>query len=178
MARSGRGWPVGLMLVALGPVLVAAYAGAGYLAIRTAARAQVAGPHWEGGMIDASGLTSLGVDTWRLTWWTALFTGLLALSYLVIAVLLRRRSRGRTPLLVVSGILILPYALGFFFALFNLVGVFANVYESPDFVGGLPWWQPYTAYLLLAAGLVQAVGLVIADAQGRRAATDASSATM
>lgn len=165
---AGRARPVGLVLLALGPVLVAAYAGAGYLAVRGAVRAQVADPGWPGGLIDASGMTSLGVDTWRLTWWIALFVGVVALAYAVMGALLRRRGRGRTSLLVISGVLILPYALGFLIALINPVRALAGLYDSPDFVAGLPPWQPATAYLLLAAGLVQAVGMSIAAAEGKR----------
>ncbi|TYB67809.1 hypothetical protein FXF51_13645 [Nonomuraea sp. PA05] len=168
MAGSGR--LAGLVLLALGPVLAAAYAGAGHVAVRAAVRAQLAGPGWQGGGVDESGLTSLGVDTWRLTWWTAAVVGLAAVAYLVFGVLLQRERRGRTLILVVSGVLIVPYALGFGVALFNPVVLLANLYESPDFLAGLPAWQPYTAWLLLAGGLAQAVGMVLAAAQGKRAA--------
>jgi hypothetical protein len=168
MAGSGR--PAGIVLLALGPTLAAAYAGAGHLAIRAAVRAQTAGPEWEGGRIDGSGLTSLGVDTWRLTWWTAMVVGLAAVAYLVFGVLLLRERRGRTVILVVSGVLIVPYALGFGVALFNPVELLAGLYDSPDFLAGLPAWQPYTAWLLLAGGLAQAVGMVMAAAHGKRAA--------
>ncbi|WP_043638533.1 hypothetical protein [Nonomuraea candida] len=174
MSGSGRGRPVELVLLALGPVLVAAYAGAGHLAVRAAVRAQIAGPSWEGGRIDASQMTSLGVDTWRLTWWTALLVGVVALAYAVIGALLRRGGRGRTLLLVVSGVLVAPYALGFLVALVNPVRLLAGLYDSPDFAGGLPGWQPYTAFLLAAAGLVQAVGLAMAAARGKRAAATAA----
>ncbi|MEV0312685.1 hypothetical protein [Nonomuraea fuscirosea] len=170
MAGSGRGRLVGLVLLAMGPVLVAAYAGAGHAAVRAGVRAQVTGPEWQGGRIDAGGLTSLGVDAWRLTWWTAAFAGLMALAYLVIGALLRRGRRGRTPLLVIAGLLIAPYALSFLVALINPVALLARPYQSPDFAAGLPPWQPATAFLLLAAGLVQAVGLVLAAVAGRRAA--------
>ncbi|MFC5830740.1 hypothetical protein [Nonomuraea insulae] len=164
---AGRARPVGLVLLALGPVLVAAYAGAGYLAVRRGVRAQVSDPGWPGGMIDASGMTTLGVDSWRLTWWTALFVGVVALAYAVMGMLLRR-GRGRTPLLVISGVLILPYSLGFLIALINPVRGLAALSDSPEFLSGLPPWQSALAYLLLAAGLVQAVGMSIATAQGKR----------
>ncbi|AQZ64865.1 unnamed protein product [[Actinomadura] parvosata subsp. kistnae] len=170
MATSqGRGGRVGLVLLALGPALVAAYAGAGYVAIKAAVRAQVTGPEWAGRKAGAAGFTSLGVDTWRLTWWTALVVGLVAVLYLLFGVLLRRGSRGRTLILVVSGLLIVPYALGFGVALFNPPAMLANLYDNPDFLAGLPAWQPFTAWLLLAAGLAQAVGMVLATTRIGRA---------
>ncbi|MEV4178860.1 hypothetical protein [Nonomuraea sp. NPDC049709] len=169
MSGSGRGRPVDVVLLALGPVLVAAYAVTGHLAVRTAVRAQIAGPEWEGGSIDSSGMTSLGIDTWRVTWWTALVVGLVAVAYTAIGTLLRRAGRGRTLLLVVSGVLIVPYALGVFVAMNNPVKLLAQLYDSPDFAAGLPPWQPYNFLLLLAAGLIQAVGLPMASAKGRRA---------
>ncbi|GAA3699224.1 hypothetical protein GCM10022224_076460 [Nonomuraea antimicrobica] len=165
---AGFGRPVGLVLLGLGPVLVAAYAGAGHTAVRAAVREQVAGPSWEGGRIDDSGMTSLGLDTWQLTGLTALVTGVVALAVAVIGALLLRPRRGRTTLLVVSGFLILPYALGFLVALVNPVRILGSL-RSADFVAGLPAWQPFTAVLLLAAGLVQAVGMSMTAAQGRRA---------
>lgn len=165
-----RGRVAGLVLLAMGPALVAAYAGAGHVAVRAGVRAQVTGPGWQGGRIDAAGMTSLGVDAWRLTWWTAAFAGLVALSYVVIGALLRRGRRGRTPLLVLSGLLIVPYALSFVVALVNPVALLARPYQSPDFAAGLPPWQPATAYLLLAAGLAQGAGLVLAAVEGRRTA--------
>lgn len=163
---AGRSGLAGLVLSALGPVLVAAYVGAGHVAIRAAVRTQIAGPEWAGGRIDASGMTSLGVDAWRVTWWTATFVGLVAVAYAVFGLLLHRASRGRTPILVVSGVLSVPYALGAVFAMINPVALLA--YDSPDFLAGLPGWQGYAAWLLPAAGLVQAVGLALAAARGKR----------
>ncbi|MEV0384505.1 hypothetical protein [Nonomuraea sp. NPDC050643] len=169
MAGGGRGRPIGVVLLALGPVLAVAYAGVNHVAIRMAVEAQIAGPRWVGGLIDADGMTSLGVDAWRLTWWTTLFVGLVALAYLVIGALLRRRSRGRTALLVLSGVLVIPYALGFLVALINPVKTLAALYHTRDFTDGLPGWQPATALILLAAALVQAAGLPLTAAEGRRA---------
>ncbi|TDD54251.1 hypothetical protein E1286_05915 [Nonomuraea terrae] len=170
MAGSDRGRPAGLVLLALGPVLAAAYAGAGHVAVQAAVRAQISGPGWEGGRIDADGMTSLGLDAWRVTWWTALLVGVVALAYVVIGLLLRRHGRGRAFLLVLSGTLIVPYVLGFAVALVNPVKLLASLYDVPDFAAGLPAWHSATAFLLLAAGLAQAVGLPLAAAQGRRAA--------
>ncbi|MGI5292473.1 hypothetical protein ACQEVF_55510 [Nonomuraea polychroma] len=168
MARTG------LLLLALGPVLAAAYAAVNHAAIRTAAKAQVNGPEWEGGRIGADGLTSLGVDAWRLVWWTALLVGLVAVAYAVIGVLLRRPRRGRALLLVLSGFLIVPYVLGFAVAFLNPVRLLAGLYDAADFAAGVPSWQQATAFLLLAAGLAQAAGLVLAAAEGRRAGAGAS----
>lgn len=170
MAGNGRGRLAGLVLLALGPVLVTLYAGLGLLAVRGAAAAQIADPAWAGGRISAGGLTSLGVDAWRMTWWTALLVGVVALAYTVIGLLLRRPlHRGRAFLLVLSGFLIFPYALGFVVALVNPAKLLAGLYGASGFVSGLPSWQPAAAFLLLGAGAVQSVGLVVAAAQGRRA---------
>ncbi|MFG1701800.1 hypothetical protein ACFLIM_01280 [Nonomuraea sp. M3C6] len=170
MAGSGRGQPVGFVLLALGPILAAAYAAVNHVAIRTAVQAQIAGPEWEGGRVDADGMTAVGVDTWRLVWWTALFVGVVAVAFVLIGVLLRRRGRGRTLLLVFSGVLIVPYAVGFLVALINPVKGLGGLYDVPDFVDGVPPWQPGTAFILLAAGLAQAVGLTMAAGAGRRQA--------
>lgn len=70
----------GLVLLALGPVLAAAYAAVNHAAIRTAAKAQVDGPGWEGGRVGADGLTSLGVYAWRVVGWTALLVGVVAVA--------------------------------------------------------------------------------------------------
>lgn len=75
---------VGLVLLALGPVLVAAYAAVSRAAVQAASSAQVNGPEWEGGRVGADGLTSLGVDVWRAAWWTALVVGGVALAYAAI----------------------------------------------------------------------------------------------
>ncbi|SEG84295.1 hypothetical protein SAMN05444920_105343 [Nonomuraea solani] len=174
MAGSGRA--IGLVLLALGPVLAAAYAGAGLVAIRMAVRAQVAGPGWAGAPIAPGAMTALGADTWQVTWWTALLAGLVALAYVVIGVLLRRRARGRKALLVLSGVLIIPYALGFFVALLNPVKMMAGFYDKPDFAAGLPGWQSATPLILLAAALAQAVALAMVTAQSRRVTEPASSA--
>ncbi|HEX4812762.1 MAG TPA: hypothetical protein VFV66_08415 [Nonomuraea sp.] len=159
---------VGLVLLALGPVLAAAYATVGRAAVLAAARAQTGGPGWEGGRVGADGLTALGADAWRLVWWTALLVGVVAAAYVAIGVLLRRRGRGRALLLVLSGFLILPYALGVVAAFADPVRLLARLYDSPDFLAGIPSWQPATAFLLLAAGLAQAAGLALA--LSRRAA--------
>ncbi|MBF8187283.1 hypothetical protein ITP53_16390 [Nonomuraea sp. K274] len=163
MAR-GR---VGLVLLALGPVLAAAYAVVNHAAIRLASKAQVGGPEWEGGRVGADGMTALGVDSWRLVSWTSLLVGALAVAYVVIGVLLRRRSRGRAFLLVSSGVLIVPYALAFLVALLNPVRILAGLYDSPDFAAGIPSWQPAAALIPLAGGLAQAAGLAVVA--GRRA---------
>ncbi|MEO3871540.1 hypothetical protein ABGB18_22225 [Nonomuraea sp. B12E4] len=161
MAGTGRGRPVGLVLLALGPVLAAAYAAAGHAAIRTAVRAQTTGPGWEG-RVDADGMTAVGVDTWRLVWWTTLFAGLLAVAFVVIGVLLRRSGRGRTFLLVLSGVLIVPYVAVLVVAFLNPVRLLAGLYDEDGFAGGLPSWQPSLAFVLVAAGLAQAAGLALA----------------
>ncbi|WP_211370655.1 hypothetical protein, partial [Nonomuraea turkmeniaca] len=119
-------------------------------------------------------LTSLGVDAWRLVWWTALLVGVVAVAYAVIGVLLRRPRRGRTLLLVVSGFLIVPYALGFVVAFLNPVRLLAALYDAADFAAGVPSWQTATAFLILAAGLAQAAGLVLAAREGRRATAAAT----
>lgn len=167
---SGKGRPAAVVLLALGPVLAAAYAGAEYVGIRAAVRAQVAHPEWEGGRIDASGMTTTGADSWRIAALVALFAGLMSLAYLVIGLLLRRPRRGRTALLVISGVLILPYALAFAVALLDPGRGLAALGDQVGFVEGLPAWQPYTAYLILIGGLAQAAGMVMATADGRRAA--------
>ncbi|MET8869124.1 hypothetical protein ABZW11_39875 [Nonomuraea sp. NPDC004580] len=168
MARIGR--PAGLVLLALGPVLAAAYAGAGHLGVRAAVRAQIADPKWEGGTIDDSGMTSTGTDAWQMILLTALLAGLVALAYLVIGLLLRRPRRGRTALLVVSGVLVLPYTLAFAVALINPARALAGLTGQSGFVAGLPGWQSYAAYLILLGGLAQSAGMVMAAADGRRAA--------
>ncbi|MFC4007643.1 hypothetical protein ACFOY2_10435 [Nonomuraea purpurea] len=171
MAGNGRRWPIGLILLVLGPVLTAVYAGVNHVAIRMASKAQVTGPEWQGGRgrVGADGLTSMGVDAWRLTWWIAAFAGVLAVAFVVIGLLLRRRSRGRTVLLVLSGVLIVPYAFAFFVALYNPMRLLAGLYDQADFENGIPSWQSGTALLLLAAGLSQAIGLSMAAGEGKRA---------
>ncbi|TMR97013.1 hypothetical protein [Nonomuraea basaltis] len=89
---------------------------------------------------------------------------------MVIGVLLRRRGRGRAFLLVLSGFLIVPYALGFLVAFVNPVSGLAGLYDAADFVAGIPSWQPATAFLLPAAGLAQGIGLAPASGKGERAA--------
>ncbi|MEO3804137.1 hypothetical protein [Nonomuraea sp. B1E8] len=115
-------------------------------------------------------MTALGTDLWRLTWWIALFMGVVAVAYLVIGALLRRRGRGRTLLMVLSGVLIVPYALVFFVALTNPVRSLPGLYDSPDFAAGVPGWQAATPLIVLAAGLAQAVGMTMAGSARRRAA--------
>ncbi|MER7367344.1 hypothetical protein [Nonomuraea wenchangensis] len=157
----GLGRRIGVALLVSGPVLVAAYALAGRTAVGRAAEAQARGPGWRGGRIDADGLTSLGVDAWRVVAVTALVVGVTALAYLVIGPLLGRGGRGRTFLLVLSGFLIVPYALGCVVAFVNPPRLLGGLYQAADFVAGLPAWQPATAFLLPAAGLAQAVGLAL-----------------
>ncbi|MCK2220783.1 hypothetical protein MF672_044310 [Actinomadura sp. ATCC 31491] len=160
--RAGRGRRAGVVLLAAGPALVGAYALAGWAAVGQAAEAQVRGPGWEGGRIGPDGLTSLGVDAWRVVALTALVVGVTALAYLAVGPLLGRRSaRGRTFLLVLSGFLIVPYALGCVVAFVNAPRLLGRLYQASDFVAGLPGWQPATAFLLPAAGLVQAAGLAL-----------------
>jgi hypothetical protein len=164
-----------LVLLALGPVLVAAYAAAGHSAIRLASKAQVDGPEWGGGPMGAGEMTALGVDSWRLVTWTSLLMGVLAMAYVIIGVLLRRRSRGRALLLVSSGVLVVPYALGFFVALLNPVRSLAGLYDSPDFEAGIPSWQPATVLILLAGGLAQAAGVSLAAMTGKQASAGSPS---
>ncbi|RVX39440.1 hypothetical protein EDD27_1797 [Nonomuraea polychroma] len=64
-----------------------------------------------------------------------------------------------------SGFLIVPYVLGFAAAFLNPVRLLAGLYDAADFAAGVPSWQPATAFLLLAAGLAQAAGLVLAAAE-------------
>ncbi|MEO3884973.1 hypothetical protein [Nonomuraea sp. B5E05] len=170
MAESSRRRPTDLVLLALGPVLAGAYAAVNHAAIREAVRAQIAGPEWEGGPLGPGEMTALGTDVWRLTWWIALFTGVVAVAYLVIGALLRRRGRGRTLLMVLSGVLMVPYALAFLVALMNPVHSLPGLYDSPDFAAGVPGWQAATPLIVLAAGLTQAVGMAMAASTGRRAA--------
>ncbi|MEW9548714.1 hypothetical protein [Nonomuraea sp. NPDC050783] len=166
MGGGGRGRRIGAALLALGPVLVAAYALAGRIAVGQAAEAQVRGPGWEGGRIGADGLTTLGVGAWHVVAGTALVVGATALAYLVIGWLLGRRRRGRTFLLVLSGFLIVPYALGCVVALIDPPRLLAGLTQVPDFVAGLPAWHPATAFLLPVAGLAQAAGLALAASRG------------
>ncbi|SDI03379.1 hypothetical protein [Nonomuraea jiangxiensis] len=167
MARNVRGRPIGLVLLALGPLLVAAYAVVNHAAIRTAVRAQITAPGWEG-RVDADGMTAVGVDTWRLIWWLTLAVELLAVAFGVIGVLLRRSGRGRTFLLVLSGVLIVPYAAASLVAFVNPVRLLAELYNADGFVDGLPSWLSGTALILVAAGLAQAVGLASAAGASRR----------
>ncbi|GAA3555654.1 hypothetical protein GCM10022419_040100 [Nonomuraea rosea] len=168
MAGSGRGRPVGLVLLALGPVLVAAYAAVNRVAIQLAAAAQVKGPEWGGRRVGSDGLTSLGVDTWRAVWWSAAFLGAVAVAFVVIGAHLRRSSRGRTPLLVLSGVLIVPYAVVILLAYLNPVRLLGEFYDAPDFSDGIPSWQGAAFLLLIAAGLAQAVGFSITAGEGKR----------
>ncbi|NBE95381.1 hypothetical protein FE391_17690 [Nonomuraea sp. KC401] len=170
MAEGGRRRPTELVLLALGPVLAAAYAAVNHTAIRAGVRAEVTGPGWEGDPPAAGEMTALGTDLWRLTWWIAAFMGVVAVAYLVMGVLLRRRGRGRTLLMVLSGVLMVPYALVFFAALSNPVHVLPGLYESPDFAAGVPGWQAATPLIVLVAGLAQAAGMTMAASTGRRAA--------
>ncbi|MFF4614504.1 hypothetical protein [Nonomuraea jabiensis] len=164
-------WLIALVLLALGPILAAAYAVLNLVAIEAAVKAQITGPEWSGGRLLADGMTGLGRDSWRLVLATAVVVGVLGVVYAVIGVLLRRGGRGRTPLLVLSGVLIVPYALAVLSALVNPTRALAGLYDTPDFADGLPGWQSATVLILVAAGLAQAVGVATAAAQGRRAAS-------
>ncbi|MEV4010197.1 hypothetical protein AB0J35_06845 [Nonomuraea angiospora] len=168
---AGKRWLTALVLPALGPVLAAAYAGVNRVAIEAAVKAQIAGPEWAGGRLAADGMTGLGRDSWRLVLATAVIVGFLGVVYIVIGVLLRRGGRGRTPLLVLSGVLIVPYALAVLVAVINPTRALAGLYDTPDFAAGLPAWQPATVLVLVAAGLAQAAGVATAAAEGRRAAS-------
>ncbi|MFC4119486.1 hypothetical protein [Nonomuraea zeae] len=174
MSGSGRGRLVSLVLLVLGPFLVAAYVAVNRVAIRLAAAAQVKGPEWEGGRVGSDGLTSLGVDTWRAVWWSAAFMGVVAVAFVVIGVLLRRGGRGRTPLLVLSGVLLVPYAGVILFAYFNPVRLLSGLYDTPDFSDGIPSWQWATFLILLAAGVAQAIGLGLSAGEGRRRSAPAA----
>ncbi|MGW4961930.1 hypothetical protein ACWEPL_32340 [Nonomuraea sp. NPDC004186] len=168
---AGKRRLIDFVLPALGPVLAAAYAGVNHVAIEAAVKAQIAGPEWAGGRLAADGMTGLGRDAWRLVLATAVVVGVLGVVYAVIGVLLRRGGRGRTPLLVLSGVLIVPYALAVLVALINPARALAGLYDTPDFAGGLPGWQSATVLVLVAAGLAQAAGVAMAAAEGRRAAS-------
>ncbi|TDE47480.1 hypothetical protein E1295_22770 [Nonomuraea mesophila] len=171
MAEDGhRRRSTDLVLLALGPLLAPVYAAVNYAAIKAGVRAEVTGPEWEGDPPAAGEMTALGTDLWRLTVWIALFMGLVAVVYLVMGVLLRRRSRGRTVIMVLSGVLIVPYSLVFFVALANPVLALAGLYDTPDFSAGVPGWQAATPLIVLVAGLAQAVGMAMASSAGRRAA--------
>ncbi|MDX3108176.1 hypothetical protein ACIBO5_11165 [Nonomuraea angiospora] len=167
---AGKRWLVAVVLPALGPVLAAAYAGVNRVAVEAAVKAQITGPEWAGGRLAADGMTALGRQSWWLILATAVVVGVLGVVYVVIGVLLRRGGRGRTPLLVLSGVLIVPYALAVLVALLNPARALAGLYDTPDFADGLPGWQPATVLILVAAGLAQAVGVAMAAAHGRRAA--------
>ncbi|MFI7124176.1 hypothetical protein ACIBQ1_00690 [Nonomuraea sp. NPDC050153] len=167
---AGKRWLIAVVLLALGPVLAAAYAVVNLVAIRTAVKAQITGPEWGGGRLAADGMTALGRDYWSLVLIVAVVVGVLGVMYAVMGALLRRGGRGRTPLLVVSGVLIVPYALAVLFMLTVPAKAAAGLYDSPDFADGIPAWQPATVLVLVAAGLAQAVGMVLAAVEGRRAA--------
>ncbi|MFI6923711.1 hypothetical protein ACIBIZ_27505 [Nonomuraea spiralis] len=159
-----RARPGSLALLLSGPVLVAAYAAVNHAAISTASRAA-------GGRITSGGLTALGADLWWVVKGVALVAGLAAAGLAVVGVLLRRRGRGRSPLLVLSGVLVVPYALGVAVALYNPVPRLAAFYRSPAFADALPPWQAGSALLLLAAALAQVVGAVRTAARAHGAAS-------
>ncbi|NUP67946.1 MAG: hypothetical protein HOW71_37920 [Nonomuraea sp.] len=149
-----RGRPGGPVLLMSGPVLVGAYAAVNYAAIRAASGAQRSGS----GRVTPDGLTSLGVDVWWVVKGVTLVVGFAALTVAVVGLLLRRRGRGRSFLLVLAGVPIVPYALGIAVAFANPVPWMATFYRSPDFAAALPSWQPASALILLAAALAQAAG--------------------
>ncbi|MEU1720902.1 hypothetical protein ACNF49_42615 [Actinomadura sp. ATCC 39365] len=155
-----------LILLLSGPVLAAAYAAVNYAALRTASGARGDAP---AGRITSDGLSSLGSDLWWIVRGVALVAGVAAVGIAVVGLLLRRAARGRGALLVSSGVLILPYALGLAVAVYNPVPRLAGFYDHPAFADALPPWQSFSALLLLAAALAQAVGLVRAHTLARTA---------
>ncbi|MFI7461609.1 hypothetical protein [Nonomuraea sp. NPDC049646] len=154
-----------VVLLLSGPVLTAAYAALNYAALRTASGAQGAGP---ADRIVSGGLTSLGSDLWWIVRGVALVAGVATAGIAVVGLLLRRAARGRGVLLVSSGVLILPYALGLAAAVYNPVPRLAGFYDHPAFADALPPYQYVSALLLLVAALAQAVGMVRAHTAARR----------
>jgi len=103
-------------------------------------------------------MTYVAENAWQWTWWITLRTSLLGVALVVIgALLLRLRGRARTVLLAVAWILAAPYLLILFLGWLNPVR--AGIIDAPDHDAGLPWWQPATILILMAAALAQAVGL-------------------
>ncbi|MFI7690955.1 hypothetical protein ACIBQ6_17930 [Nonomuraea sp. NPDC049655] len=157
-----------LILLLSGPVLAAAYAAVNYAALRTASGARGPDP---ADPMTSGGLTSLGSDLWWIVRGIALVAGVAAAGIAVVGLLLRRAARGRGALLVLSGVLILPYTLGLAAAVYNPVPRLAGFYDHQTFADALPPYQWFSALLLLAAALAQAVGMVRAYTAARTAST-------
>ncbi|MGW4405793.1 hypothetical protein ACWEJ6_17325 [Nonomuraea sp. NPDC004702] len=161
-----RGRTGTLILLLSGPVLAAAYAAVNYAALRTASAARGPDP---ADPMTSGGLTSLGSDLWWIVRGIALVAGVAAAGIAVVGLLLRRAARGRGALLVLSGVLILPYTLGLAAAVYNPVPRLAGFYDHQTFADALPPYQWFSALLLLAAALAQAVGMVRAYTAARTA---------
>ncbi|MFF0861711.1 hypothetical protein ACFYUV_08150 [Nonomuraea sp. NPDC003560] len=161
-----RGRTGTLILLLSGPVLAAAYAAVNYAALRTASEARGPDP---ADPMTSGGLTSLGSDLWWIVRGIALVAGVAAAGIAVVGLLLRRAARGRGALLVLSGVLILPYTLGLAAAVYNPVPRLAGFYDHQTFADALPPYQWFSALLLLAAALAQAVGMVRAYTAARTA---------
>ncbi|MFI7442757.1 hypothetical protein [Nonomuraea indica] len=100
----------------------------------------------------------MAANAWMWTWWVALAAGLVGVALFVIgALLLRLRGRGRTGVLTAAWVIAVPYPPIIFLALLNPVR--AGIFDAPDYEAGLPRWQSATSFLLMAAALVQAMGL-------------------
>ncbi|MGW2220788.1 hypothetical protein ACWCSD_37870 [Nonomuraea sp. NPDC001684] len=164
-----RGRTGTLILLLSGPVLAAAYAAVNYAALRTASGARGPDP---ADPMTSGGLTSLGSDLWWIVRGIALVAGVAAAGIAVVGLLLlRRAAQGRGALLVLSGVLILPYALGLAAAVYNPVPGLAGFYDHQAFADALPPYQWFSALLLLAAALAQAIGMVRAYTAARTAST-------
>ncbi|MER6508008.1 hypothetical protein ABT158_14410 [Nonomuraea sp. NPDC001636] len=161
-----RGRTGTLILLLSGPVLAAAYAAVNYAALRTASGTRGPDP---ADPMTSGGLTSLGSDLWWIVRGIALVAGVAAAGIAVVGLLLRRAARGRGALLVVSGVLILPYVLGLAAAVYNPVPRLPGFYDHQAFAGALPPYQYFSALLLLVAALAQAVGMVRAYTAARTA---------
>ncbi|MEV3980119.1 hypothetical protein [Nonomuraea sp. NPDC049758] len=161
-----RGRTGTLILLLSGPVLAAAYAAVNYAALRTASGARGPDP---ADPMTSGGLTSLGSDLWWIVRGIALVAGVAAVGIAVVGLLLGRAARGRGALLVLSGVLILPYALGLAAAVYNPVPRLPGFYDYPAFADALPPYQWFSALLLVAAALAQAVGMVRAYTAARTA---------
>ncbi|MDR8407986.1 hypothetical protein MTP10_04480 [Nonomuraea sp. 3-1Str] len=148
----------GLVLLTMGTALVPVYAALNYVAIQMGDEALRRGPEWEGGVPLNDAMSPVAAYAWMWTCWVALGAGLVGVALIVIgALLLRLRGRGRTGLLTAAWVIAVPYLPILFLALLNPVR--AGIFDLPDYEAGLPWWQSATHYLLMAAALVQAMGL-------------------
>ncbi|MEU7892470.1 hypothetical protein AB0B45_06335 [Nonomuraea sp. NPDC049152] len=148
----------GLVLLALGLALAPVYAALNYRAIRMGEEALRRGPEWEGSVPLTDEMSSVAENAWMMTWWITLGAGLVGVALIVIgALLLRLRGRGRTSLLTAAWVVAVPYLPILALALLNPVQ--AGIYDAPGYDAGLPWWQPATRFLLIAAAWAQAMGL-------------------